>query len=563
MIINPIKAEPGFSSDPDLSCFWAKNRGLSEAAALANLLKSLRKVAGHLGPNVGQVLFPGMSFPDPSAIIIDPSPARDQAYPLSFEIIDCLVGRVVHESCRKIEWSSHVWKLLEPYQEKLSGRQMIRFQKLVDAAETNYIDLSSIRTMAGVYALKARQEILDMYLPEESRSPGTLDMLLLRWARELWSFSGETLPEPPTKLATLLPRLRPLAEELSRIAGATARPTEKCLQRAELYQDQWRQLGHDLMALPVKDKTLLFYPRYQAAAGPPPTARPAAATPDLPDSLVRELELQLATGSLDLTPVVFSVAGYDNPDVVRMSRWDYNQLCRPIIDRRLVSRLRSVFLNYGPRRKISSRGLTSGKIDPRRLYRAPVTGKCFQQRYTVAEERWQVTLLVDASGSMRGNKMSIVESTVANLNQAVGTGRNRLSAFAYFEINKICMFSRLLTNGQLYTVPPSGKTASGQAIIAAAWMMERGRGRRRNLLIHITDGESNFGCDVSHGIDYCRRENIRLVTLGCGCRNQPAMSDQYGQNIQFLKNYEHLPQALEKTFKRLFLYGDALPGRSR
>jgi len=267
------------------------------------------------------------------------------------------------------------------------------------------------------------------------------------------------------------------------------------------------------------------------------------------------MELQLTSGSVDLTPLIYSVTGYDNPDVVRMSRWDFCQPSHPVVDHRLVARLRSIFLNYSPRRKIVSRGLTAGKIDTRRLYRAPLTGKCFQQRYTIAEERWQITLLVDASGSMRGNKMRIVENTVANLNKAVGNGHNRLAAYAYFEINRICMFSRLLDKGRLFSTPPAGKTASGQAIIAAAWLMDRGRGRQRNLLIHITDGASNFGCDVQYGIDYCDQENIRLVTLGYGCQDRQAMVEQYGHTIQFLKSYEQLPQALERLFKRLFLYG--------
>ncbi len=553
MPINSINPDSARATAPALSRFWARNRGLSEAAALANLLKSLRKVAGHLGPNVGQVLFPGMSFPDSSAIVIDPSPARNHTYPLPFPVIDGMVGRVVHEAYRKMEWSRRVWILLEPYMKTLGGRETVRFQKMVDAAETVYLDLAAARTIAGDYAAKARQEMLHQYLPRQNDLPANLDTLLLRWIQSAAeNFEKTSVPQGP-ELESALGHLQSLTPDLKRIAAAPRRPTERCRERAGLYQKSWSALAPILMKLPIRDKTLLFYPEYQTTTGSPPV-NSKQANPPLPASLVREMELQLSAGSLDLTPVIFSVAGYDNPDVVRMSRWDFNQPCRPVIDRRLVARLRSVFLNYGPRRKVTSRGLTAGKIDPRRLYRAPVTGKCFQEQYTVSEERWQISLLVDASGSMRGNKIHIVENTVANLSKAVGAGQNRLTAYAYFEVNKICMFSRLLANGRLFTVPPAGKTASGQAIIAAAWMMERGRGRRRNLLIHITDGESNFGCDVQHGIDYCRRENIRLITLGCGCPDRQAMTEQYGHTIQFLKSYEHLPQALERLFKRLFLY---------
>ena len=557
-IINRIKTDAYPPLTMELSRFWARNRGLSEASALANLLKSLRKVAGHLGPNVGQVLFPGMSFADAAAIMIDPSPARNTTYPLDYHIIDVMAGQVVHEAYRRIEWSQQVWRLLEEYMAAMTGRQRVSFQKLIDMAETIYVDLAADHTTAGLYAHKARHQALHQFLPQQNRTD-TLDFFLLVWLQSAWPAFNHQLPELDDAPAELLKSLRPMLQALKTISGSSARPIERCRQRADLYQQQWRVLCARIMTLPVKDKTLFYYPEYGVST----KLREASSgkeLPPLPVSLIHEMELQLTAGAMDLTPIVHSVAGYDNPDVVRMSRWDYSQPCRPVIDRRMVSRLKSIFLNYGPYRRITSTGLASGKVDPRRLYRAPLTGKCFRQRYIVAEDRWQICLLIDASGSMRGNKMRIVENTMANLNKAICGGRNRLSVYAYFEVNNICMFSSLLSNNRLLTVPPAGKTASGQAIIAAAWLMERGHGRQRSLIVHITDGESNFGCDVRYGIEFCHREKISLVTLGCGCQDRTAMKKQYGHTIQFLKSYEQLPQAMERLFKRLFLHADPSAG---
>jgi hypothetical protein len=119
------------------------------------------------------------------------------------------------------------------------------------------------------------------------------------------------------------------------------------------------------------------------------------------------------------------------------------------------------------------------------------------------------------------------------------------------------MISKLLKGNNLLSIPPSGQTASGQAIIAAANMMP---GKiKRNILIHITDGESNFGCDVSYGIEFCRQKKIHLITLGCGYKNKKAMEDQYNKAIQFVDYFEQLPQAMEKLFKWTFLYGDRQP----
>jgi hypothetical protein len=115
------------------------------------------------------------------------------------------------------------------------------------------------------------------------------------------------------------------------------------------------------------------------------------------------------------------------------------------------------------------------------------------------------------------------------------------------------MISRLITKNQLFSVPPAGQTASGQAIIASASMMPENV--KHTLLIHITDGESNFGCDVSYGLEYCRQRKIQLITLGCGYKDRPAMEHQYGRSIQFIDYFEQLPKAMETLFKWAFLYG--------
>jgi len=161
---------------------------------------------------------------------------------------------------------------------------------------------------------------------------------------------------------------------------------------------------------------------------------------------------------------------------------------------------------------------------------------------------------MDASGSMQGSKWKMVESTVANIHKALSGYSNRLSAFAYFEVNGICMISRLLKENRLLSVPPSGQTASGQAIIAAGMMMPEKT--KNKIMIHVTDGESNFGCDVSFGIDFCKQKKINLITLGCGYKNKRIMEEQYRHAIQFVDHFQQLPRAVERLFKWTFLYGN-------
>jgi hypothetical protein len=248
---------------------------------------------------------------------------------------------------------------------------------------------------------------------------------------------------------------------------------------------------------------------------------------------MHQIELQLALNSPDITPIIQSVVGHDNEDVVPTSRWDFSIPSRPVVDPHLVSRLRALFLNYAARKTVVNRGLLSGKVDRRRLYRAPISGRCFHQKEKLPELDWNVTLLMDASGSMRGSKWRMVENTVGNLHKSLIGSRNHFQAYAYFEVDGVCMISQLIRDRQLLSVPPSGQTASGQAIIAVAYFMPKGR--KRNLLVHVTDGESN---------------------LGCAYKDRHAMLRQYGKSIQFVDHYGQLPRAIERLLRHTFLYGN-------
>ncbi|MEZ4602915.1 MAG: hypothetical protein R2861_05750 [Desulfobacterales bacterium] len=47
----------------------------------------------------------------------------------------------------------------------------------------------------------------------------------------------------------------------------------------------------------------------------------------------------------------------------------------------------------------------------------------------------------------------MVENTVANIHKAFTGYQNRLSAWAYFEVNGISMISRLVQKNRLFSVP--------------------------------------------------------------------------------------------------------------
>lgn len=540
-----------------LSGYWRRNTSTLESVELANLLKALRKVAGHLGPNAGTVEYAGMSSSGGSSILVDPGSVMG-AYPIPPEKVDVLVGEVVHEALLGIEWSDRVWSLLEPEFTAMGPTDLVRFQKVVKTGEDIYLDSVLKDSVLGMYLAAARRPVMGE--TARGRSPfkagPSLEALMRLW----WTVSldEQVVPIPDVRYQEPLHLLMMLTSRLFSIARDHTGVSARCEMRARMYRQGWEQLLCLLSGLPLLDKRLYRVPSHlrQTIPGETECLQETRKMPSLPECLIREIETHLAASSSDITPLIYSVVGYDNKEVVPTSRWDYHIPAHPVVDRSLVARLRTIFTSYSEQEKAVSRGLLSGRIDSRRLYRAPITGRCFKFPDSRPSMDWCVTLLMDASGSMRGPKWRMVENTVTTIHEALNGYRSSLAAYAYFEIDGICMVSSLIRGGRVFSVPPCGRTASGQAIIAAAMFMPKNR--KRKLLIHVTDGESNLGCSVENGIQFCRRNNIHLVTLGCSCRDRKAMAEQYGNTIEFIGGFRQLPEAIEHLLGRTFLYGSVV-----
>jgi hypothetical protein len=538
---------------PTLSSYWRKNTSSLEAVEMANLLRALRKVAGHLGENIGRIEFSGMSTDGKHGILIEPETVMGQ-YPVPADKVDFLVGLVVHQAIHRMEWSDHVWKVLEPVMAEMMPRAMVIFQKLVRIGESIFMDLCSDQTVFGFYTKIARDKAIGLDRCRFFSDRPCIDTLMTLW----WdrAFSPDNTFDVPVDYETPFEELTLLTRNLKAISQSAAKVTHRCDQRISLYQNTWIKLEPAIISWKIMDKHLFwfFYPKSPGVEKKQSTRKLFRKTKALPLVLARDIERRLCSDSVDLTPLIRSVAGYENETVAPMSHWDFHAESRPVVDRKMVGRLRAVFAHYAERNTLTSRGLAGGRIDRRRLYRVAVGGRCFKSIHRIPNLDWGVGLLVDASGSMRGSKWQLVENTIATIHKALSGYQNRLSAWAYFEVSGICMISRLIAKNRLFSVPPAGQTASGQAIIAAASMMPKNV--QRNLLIHITDGESNFGCDVSYGLEYCRLRKIQLITLGCGYKNRPAMERQYGRAIEFIDYFEQLPKAMETLFKWIFIYGN-------
>jgi hypothetical protein len=533
--------------DDGISAFWRKNISTLESTELANVLRALRKVAGHLGENVGRIEWMGMSCDGEGDIVLDPEIVLGR-YPVPYGKFDYLVGMVTHEAFHRTEWSDLVWKKTEPDSEGLKIIHKVIFQKMVYTGEDIYVDYISDQSILGLYTRVARAVAMEGASLRVRPGKVTVDELLYLWWGSAWR--GIEDKKCHEEYQQPLRILQGVSEELKMISRREKTVTYRCEERHRLYIKAWEDLKDVIGSWQVVDKMLLWYPTSTCEENKTPakTARKSF----LSSKIALDIETQLAYDSKDITSIIRSVVG-EEVEVVPTSRWDFNIPSHPVVDHQLVARLKAIFQSYADRKIMISRGLKSGKVDKRRLYRAPITARCFYDKQGIAFMDWNICLLIDASGSMRGSKWRMVENTVGTIHKAFRGFQNRLQAYGYFETDGICMISSLIKGRKLLSIPAHGQTASGQAIIAAAYFMPHEG--RRSFIIHITDGETNFGCDVQHGIDYCREKNIHLVTLGCGYKDKDTMLKQYGKTIQFIDHFGQLPHAIELLLKWTLIYG--------
>ena len=534
--------------------FWRRDKSPIEPLELAKLLHALRKVTAFVGRNAGEVVWSGMAQDD-ATIAIDPSPILGR-YPVPAARTDLVVGQTVHQAYLRTEWSARVRELalarLQP-----PPQYAYKFGLFLDLCESVYVDNLANRSVLGHYAEIARRWRVENNA-RRLLSPPTLSEALHLW----WVFATDRDPDryrtrwldpwledlldraafdkfyqaPFEQLATLVPALR---EECPSIAGIA----ERVEFRVDRYLALWKTLLPRIRFWIGDSGDRFMMPsEYDENIATEDAERKAVKATIV--SYAKLIERALPTKNRDLTEQVLDNV-MNAEGVVRVEGSDILMPAKDLVDAALRRKLERVVRHAAQRTSAFNRGLTSGKIHSRRLYRAHTTGTVFQEKKNEYDLRNDVVLLVDATGSMADPaRWSRAETVFQTLFMAIQAYAKNARLFAYNEARGACRISELFRSGRMHTVLPQGKTASGEAIIATA-LSTRSAARRR-IIIHITDGASNWGCGVAEAIAFCRRRNIGLLTLGIGCSPaaKQSLRDEYGKLVQFIDDLQQLPPLL-------------------
>jgi hypothetical protein len=533
------------------SAFWRRDMSANQTFELAKLLVGLRKVAGHIGRNLGTIVWSGMDYK--YGIALDPTLVVGN-YPVPASKTDIMVGITVRQAFEKTQWSDRLKEIAQSICH-LSPPYAYKFNLFFDMCEKVYLDCISNRNILGLYTEAARQ----WELAEKARQflqPPTVTQLLHIWWKMAADKGGEAYKEkyidrtvgsiagkvdlteiygPPLELLnSIVPQL---INECHKITGVTERGDY----RLKLYLSIWPELLEFIKFWPTDRSDPFLIPESFRKEMEKEEKEKEALKATIV-SFAEQIEASIPKKNRDFTTDVKANVTNIN-DVVDIVGNDIVMRAQDRIDKPLLDKLRLTIRAAAQRKTFYNRGLTSGKIDRRKLYRAKTTGKAFLLKKNEFELPNDIVLIVDATGSMADpSKWDQAQTVLQTLFSAIHQYNKNARMFAYNEVKDKCRLTEIYSSGMFFSVLPHGKTASGEAIIATALKLKPRN--KKAFIIHITDGASNWGCGVKDAIAFCKKKKINLLTLGIGCSpaSKTSLKDEYGKLAQFIDHTDELPQ---------------------
>ncbi len=556
------------------SKYWRKNRSHHEATELALGLRALRKVAGNMGNNVKPIFWKGMVEEDKKFIILDPTISNGK-YPLTFKTFDILTGKVILEELLSLEWTEWVYGNVQKEIRLIPDPIKSYLLPLTIAAENIYINEFPKPHVFSLYLSGFLQVEVNKNNRDPELPPGPDSLAAIWKTKEIFN----TIP--PNLHADYHDSLEILSEYTKKIKKITTLtvPAERREKRIHLYLEmlahitqvisEWEvfQLNADAVNLfdesgPEGDLPENDLIEEKDEESQEPEEEGAG---KLEPELAEEVQAILEDEDMDLAKSI--AVAVQNPEASTLETHFKRGKVKidAYFDKQLVSRLKKIFKRQEAlvrklKRKRIRRGLHEGKLDARRLYRVPVDGRVFKYKEAPDHENyWQICIVADASASMTGKGGShkpwlVAEKVFRALTEATKSFKNILDIYAYNAEKGACILTQLYHGGELFSVLPTGKTPSGQAILAAALKLDKNH--KKSMIIHITDGASNCGLRLDDAVAYCQKNSIEIFTIGCGCNEQTrTFLGEYfpKESLYFLKNVNYLPLGLEYLFKQRIL----------
>jgi len=566
------------------SFYWRINRSAIEYVELANVLVALRKIVGCLGVDDRVVWIGQMPLAAKEHKIEIPIQLAMGKYPVPFYKVDVLSGIVIHDALHLKEKSEQAAVSLISLNTGIRDRLLLR--RFFDVAEDIHVDGVAItKGMLGNYVRLYRKWFKENINPSlydyQAKIPTAekliylwediaLDVILANTDLEITKTISEYFKKRDTlnlnSLENVLPvesinikhNLENILKNVNKLYWA---PLKILLEnvyeiiianensRAKLYDELWSKIHGYLFKWEEQ-----FGPKQKIEVKREKNKINIQNFAPFDPKLLKAVNSAIEKNSQELTLQIKDALELMNSRVNEKLIYstiieESNILPKYHSDPIVVGKLKEIFRMHREDAIRTSRGLPYGKLDSSRLYRAYTTGLAFKQRDTIKDDKWSVTLLIDASGSMITN-WSLVEKTFLAIFQAIIPYNHKLEILAYNEINELCILTRLFHHNKIFSISPQGNTPSGEACLGAAKLTEGGK---RNLLLHLSDGLCNVGVGYDYAIGYCEKKNIDLVTIGKG-EKMRRLKEKYGDSrIVILDNYEKLPEIIQTILKRKLL----------
>ena len=551
--------------------YWRKNKSAVESQEFIRVLLALRKVGRHIASNLKNIEWTGMSVPNPNKIEIDLDLAKGE-YPLPPGKMDTLVGITAREAFHCKIHSDVVWLKLKKQLGEMPSEKEDMLGLLVGIGEDLFIKHIAKDTVWTYYLPFCWSHVRPVNKREVHRSP-TVRCLLHIFANYVLSDKLSANMHPGYH--KLFERLMAARDEIINCAKETS-ILKRCNLKVDIYQQLWTEIMEGVAGwdsddssndgLPVEgtpgqgevgdscaeDRDLQ---EVQSCDGGKETVSDLKLMQDIIDTLEKQEEKSIGEHIED-------IADDEQSIIVKTCFVRSTLRCRIDPDAGLVSRLRQIFQQQRllrSRRYHYQRALPWGKIDGRRLYRFAIDGRLFRQKeYIYRDNNRNIAILVDGSASMTGGfpgggkDWAGTEQVFVSLSEAIkGTG-NSLDVYAYSERGGMCEVNCLAYNNRLFTVRPSGRTPSGQAIVATALKLPADKPR---LIIHVTDGEPNCGLSVKKSLEFCDRTGVEIVTIGAyyNDKMKAALEAQYDNRAVLVDSLEQLPARLEEVLRASLL----------